>query len=87
MPHSLKSESGAVDRRNSTSGDQDALVTTRQTLIDELESVVFHRNICSRADVLRRVTDLFVTGSDCVDSEQLTLFDDVMVRLDRKSVV
>ena len=81
MPHSLKSESGALDRRNSTSGDQDVLATARQTLIDELEAVVVHSNISSRADVLRRVTDLFVTGSDCVDSEQLTLFDDVMVRL------
>ena len=81
MPHSLKSESCAVDRRHRTSGDQDVLATARQTLIDELEAVVVHSNISSRADVLRRVTDLFVTGSDCVNSEQLTLFDDVMVRL------
>ena len=81
MPHSLKSESGAVDRRDSTSSDQDAFATARQTLIDELEAVVFHRNIGSRADVLRRVTDVFVTGSDCFDSEQLALFDDVMGRL------
>ena len=81
MPHSRKLESGAVDRRHRTSGDQDVLATARQTLIDELEAVVVHSNISSRADVLRRVTDLFVTGSDCVNSEQLTLFDDVMVRL------
>ena len=39
------------------------------SLIDELENVVAHRNIGSRADVLRKVTDLFVAGCDRFDDE------------------
>ncbi len=81
MPHSCGSGSNTVDQRNSTSSGQEALATAHQSLIDELEVMVAHRNIGSRADILRRVTDLFVTGSDRFDGEQLALFDDVMGRL------
>jgi len=82
MPHSFESESNAAaDQHHSTSGGQQAVVTAHQSLIDELEGVVAHRNIGSRADVLRRVTDLFVTGSDRFDTEQRALFDDIMGRL------
>ena len=53
----------------------------QQTLIDELEAAVANRNIGSRADVLRQITDLFVVGSSQYDAEQIALFDDVMGRL------
>ena len=51
------------------------------SLIDELEAAVANRNIGSRADVLRRITDLFVVCSSQYDGEQIALFDDVMGRL------
>jgi uncharacterized protein (DUF2336 family) len=57
-------------------GDRD-----RQSLIDELEIAVEGRDIASRVDVLRRITDLFVAGSERYDTEQRALFDDVMGRL------
>src|SRR5579864_8442949 len=81
MPHSFRSKSSAVERREVTSCGQNGPVKAHQTLIDELEAVVVNRSIGSRADVLRRVTDLFVTGSDRFNDEQRALFDDVMGRL------
>ena len=81
MPHSLRSELHGVERRKSQAGGQRALAGPHQSLIDELEAMVTHRNIGSRADVLRRVTDLFVAGADHFDGEQRALFDDVMGRL------
>ena len=81
MPHSLKSErSPTFDRRNSQP-DVGASSTSYRTLIDELESAITHRNIAARAAILRRVTDLFATGSSSFNDEQLALFDDVMGRL------
>jgi uncharacterized protein (DUF2336 family) len=82
MPRSFgPGPNAVVDRRKRTSGGQKALATAHQSLIDELEAVGIHQSIGSRADVLRRVTDLFVTGSDRFDVEQRALFDDVMGRL------
>jgi uncharacterized protein (DUF2336 family) len=82
MPRSLESSSEfTVDRRKSADRGDAALSIERQSLIDELESAIIHRNIGSRADVLRRVTDIFVTGSDRFDGDQLALFDDIMGRL------
>src|SRR5208282_3135765 len=81
MPCSLESGSNTLDRRNSRSDGQEAVAAAHQSLIDELEAAVAQRNIGSRADVLRRVTDLFVTGAGRFDSEQRALFDDVMGRL------
>jgi len=51
------------------------------TLVDELESVVGLREIGRRADILQRITDLFVANSDRLSSEQVALFDGVMRRL------
>jgi uncharacterized protein (DUF2336 family) len=81
MPHNFGSGSNATERRKVTSGGQNGIDTARQTLIDELEAVFVTRNIGSRADVLRRVTDLFVAGSDRFDGEQRALFEYVMGRL------
>src|ERR1700730_14655042 len=52
-----------------------------KALIDELESGLAHREIGHRAKVLQRVTELFVTTSSQLSSEQIQLFDDVMTRL------
>ena len=82
MPHNLQSGSNSpADRRGRKPGGQEALAATHQSLIDELEATVFRRNIGSCADVLRRVTDLFVAGSDHFDAGQMALFDDVMGQL------
>lgn len=51
------------------------------SLIDELEETIGRYDLGRRADVLRRVTDLFVTGSGKFSEEQLHVFDDVMGRL------
>jgi uncharacterized protein (DUF2336 family) len=81
MPRSFAPESNAVEQPQASPGGQGAFVNTHKTLIDELEAVVINRSIGSRADVLRRVTDLFVTGSGRFSDEQRALFDDVMGRL------
>jgi uncharacterized protein (DUF2336 family) len=81
MPHSVIPESAATeDRRNRNSGDQKA-ANCHQSLIDEQEASISQKNIGSRAEILRQITDLFVAGSEHFDSEQMTLFDDVMSRL------
>ena len=54
------------------------------TLVDELENVVSHEAIGHQANVLQRVTDLFVTNSDRLSDEQVLLFDSVMGRLVEK---
>jgi uncharacterized protein (DUF2336 family) len=50
-------------------------------LIDELESTVAAKDIRRRAEMLRRVADLFDTGSARFSGDQIALFDDVMTRL------
>jgi uncharacterized protein (DUF2336 family) len=54
---------------------------SRQTLIDDLEAAITSGEIGRRAETLRRVTDLFVSGSAHYSDEQIALFDDVMSRL------
>ncbi len=81
MPRSLTSQSdGAEDRRNRVAPDL-KVGAAHRSLIDELETTISLRNISSRAEILRQITDLFVTGSGHFDSEQMSLFDDVMGRL------
>src|ERR1700678_1915878 len=50
-------------------------------LIEELESAVARKGVGERAEMLRRVTDLFTVGSVGFGPEQVELFDDVMGRL------
>jgi uncharacterized protein (DUF2336 family) len=52
-----------------------------QSLIDELESSLSHGSSAQRADVLRRVTDLFLHGQSAYSDEHVALFDDVMCHL------
>jgi uncharacterized protein (DUF2336 family) len=53
----------------------------RKSLIDELESTIASSEVHQRAEVLRRITDLFAVGSSGFSHEQVELFDDVMCRL------
>jgi uncharacterized protein (DUF2336 family) len=52
--------------------------------MDELEALIAAKDIGSRADALRRVTDLFVSGSARFSDEQVALFDQVMGHLARE---
>jgi uncharacterized protein (DUF2336 family) len=56
-------------------------MNAQQGLIDELESVLAGNDLSRRAEVLRRVTDLFIQGSGKFSDEQIKLFDDVMGKL------
>ena len=51
------------------------------TLIDQMEDVLASKDLSRRADILRRVTDLFVVGSGRFSEDQIELFDQVMGRL------
>jgi len=53
----------------------------QQNLIEQLEEALVHKEIGRRAETLRRVTDLFVSGSGRFTVEQIELFDDVLSRL------
>jgi uncharacterized protein (DUF2336 family) len=50
-------------------------------LISELETAVSSGGCERRVETLRRITDLFLQAADRYSSEQVALFDDVMVRL------
>jgi uncharacterized protein (DUF2336 family) len=54
---------------------------SRQSLIEELESTIAGSEVRQRADVLRRITDLFVAGAPGFSPEQVALFDDITCRL------
>jgi uncharacterized protein (DUF2336 family) len=48
------------------------------SLIDQLENALASKDVSRRADVLRKVTDLFVLGSGNFSEDQVELFDSVM---------
>ncbi|MGB6636621.1 MAG: hypothetical protein WBF12_13245, partial [Bradyrhizobium sp.] len=50
-------------------------------LIDQLEDALGDKNLARRAEVLRKVTDLFVLKSGTFSEDQIALFDVVMSRL------
>ena len=56
-------------------------MNAQENLIDQLESVLASKDLSKRADVLRRVTDLFIHGSGKFSDDQIELFDDVMSKL------
>jgi uncharacterized protein (DUF2336 family) len=80
MPHNVAPAEGA-ERRQRGGGARPAVVVSHQSLIDDLEAAIAQRDIASRAEILRRITDLFAAGSANFGSEQTSLFDDVMGRL------
>src|SRR5450631_3232892 len=61
--------------------DDRATVDADRNLIEELEAAIAHKGVGERADMFRRVTDLFAAGSAGFEREQVRLFDDVMGRL------
>ena len=50
-------------------------------LIQELDTAVTSGTPARRAEILARITDIFVTGSDNYSANQVELFDDVFVRI------
>lgn len=54
---------------------------SQASLIDELESHLKHGTKSERANILRRVTDLFLVNAKNATEEQVEVFDEVMVRL------
>jgi hypothetical protein len=73
MPRDLTSTPQVThDRRNQNSGEENG-TARHQSLIDELEMAISQKNIGSRAEILRQITDLFVVGSEHFDSEQMAL--------------
>ena len=57
------------------------MTSAQQDLIGQLERAFSQADIRQRAETLRRVTDLFVSGAGQFSGEQLDLFDEVMGRL------
>jgi uncharacterized protein (DUF2336 family) len=53
----------------------------QHSLLEQLEEAVAQKDIRFRAETLRRVTDLFLTGAGTFSADQLALFDDVLGRL------
>ncbi|MEZ5786356.1 MAG: DUF2336 domain-containing protein [Xanthobacteraceae bacterium] len=54
------------------------------SLIDDLQETLTSGSGAQRADILRRVTDLFLHGKDVYSEEHVTVFDDVMCHLIEK---
>jgi len=52
-----------------------------QLLIDELERAMSSDNGARRVEMLQQISDLFMAGSRIYSDRQLSLFDDVLVRL------
>jgi uncharacterized protein (DUF2336 family) len=49
--------------------------------IGEIENAVANGSVGRRAEILRRVTDLFIAGATRLSDEDVALFDDVIMRL------
>jgi uncharacterized protein (DUF2336 family) len=56
-------------------------MSAHESLIEQLEDAIGHKDIRYRAETLRRVTDLFLSGAGGFSSDQVALFDEVMTRL------
>jgi len=68
----------------STPGIEKIVMVAHNSVIDELEEAIASKEIGRRADTLRRVTDLFVSGCSGFSGDQIALFDDVMNLLARE---
>lgn len=53
----------------------------RRSLISKLEGAVQHGSKSERIDTLRRITDLFLSTSDRLNTEQIDVFDEVLGHL------
>lgn len=56
-------------------------MTAQESLIDQLEDAVSGKSLARRADMLKRVTDLFLCSSGPHSRAEIDLFDEVMTRL------
>jgi uncharacterized protein (DUF2336 family) len=56
-------------------------MNARRGLLDQLEDAIGSASLARRADVLRRVTDLFMSGTGSFSDAQIELFDEVMSKL------
>jgi uncharacterized protein (DUF2336 family) len=56
-------------------------MNAQNSLINDLEDILASKDISRRAEILRRVTDLFVVGSGNFAEDQVELFDEVMGKL------
>jgi len=54
---------------------------SQASLIDQLEDALGSKDLSRRAELLRKVTDLFVLKSGTFSEDQITLFDGVMSKL------
>jgi len=59
-------------------------VSTSRSLIQEIESSLGAQLPSQRSEVLRRITDLFLSGAENFSAEQTELFDDVFCHLVEK---
>ncbi len=55
-------------------------MSARESLIDELEGAIERGSMDRRAEVLRRITDLFLSAGRS-NEEQIALYDDIIARL------
>ena len=56
-------------------------MNAQRSQLDDLEEILASKDISRRAEILRRITDLFVVGSGNFSEAQVELFDDVMGKL------
>jgi uncharacterized protein (DUF2336 family) len=56
-------------------------MATHPSLIDELEAALAGGSDAQRAEMLSRITDLFLTGADRFSEAQIGLFDEVIAKL------
>jgi uncharacterized protein (DUF2336 family) len=66
------------------SGAEAKTMNVQSAMMDELEGLIASKDIGSRAEALRRVTDLFVSGTASFSDDQIVLFDEVMSQLVRE---
>src|ERR1700692_1141885 len=59
-------------------------MTAKPAMMGELDELISGKDIGSRAEALRRVTDLFVSGTAKFSDDQIALFDEVMSQLARE---
>jgi uncharacterized protein (DUF2336 family) len=56
-------------------------MTAPVALINEIEHVIAHGSAERRAGIVRHITDLYLSNSERFSEDELTLFDDIFVRL------
>ena len=56
-------------------------MSAKLKFIGELESAIANESVSRRAEILGRVTDLFVAGATRLTDDEVELFDDVITRL------